>query len=231
MNEDLEFETYIYISPNLFGIYLLNTKNLKNLYKEELKLEDGNNFTNLEFFLANNIFKIEKLTGKFIKNIFLIIEHNKISNINFSLKKKNYEKNISKKYLENILIDAKDLFEENYQNEKIMHIIINKFIINDKHYQTYEENMIGDHLCLEINFISISRDLGLEIEKILEKFQIRISKYLDQKYITNFFDRKDLELSNMAHQIETGINLNEVNLVPKMSNKTGFFEKFFQLFS
>ena len=91
--------------------------------------------------------------------------------------------------------------------------------------------MIGDHLCLEINFISISKDLGLEIEKILEKFQIRISKYLDQKYITNFFDRKDLELSNMTHQIETGINLNEVNLVPKMSNKTGFFEKFFQLFS
>ena len=231
MNEDLEIKTYIYISPNLFGIYLLNIKNLKNLYKEELKLEDGNNFTNLEFFLANNIFKIEKLTGKFIKNISLIIEHNKISNINFSLKKKNYEKNISKKYLENILIDAKDLFEENYQNEKIMHIIINKFIINDKHYKTYEENMIGDHLCLEINFISISKDLGLEIEKILEKFQIRISKYLDQKYITNFFDRKDLELSNMAHQIETGINLNEVNLVPKMSNKTGFFEKFFQLFS
>ena len=51
MNEDLEIETYIYISPNLFGIYLFNIKNLKNLYKEELKLEDGNNFTNLEFFL------------------------------------------------------------------------------------------------------------------------------------------------------------------------------------
>ena len=231
MNEDLEIETYIYISPNLFGIYLLNIKNLKNLYKEEMKLEDGDNLINLEFFLANNIFKIEKLTGKFIKNISLIIEHNKISNIDFSLKKKNYEKNISKKYLENIVIDAKDLFEENYQNEKIMHIIINKFIINDKHYITYEENMIGDHLCLEINFISISKDLVLEIEKILEKFQIRINKYLDKKYITNFFDKKELELSNIAHQIETGINPNEVNLVPKTSNKTGFFEKFFQLFS
>ena len=231
MNEDLEIETYIHISPNLFGIYLLNIKNLKNLYKEEMKLEDGNNLINLEFFLANNIFNIEKLTGKFIKNISLIIEHNKISNINFSLKKKNYEKNISKKYLENIVIDAKDLFEENYQNEKIMHIIINKFLINDNHYKTYEENMIGDHLCLEINFISISKDLVLEIEKILEKFQIRINKYLDKKYITNFFDKKELELSNIAHQIETGINPNEVNLVPKTSNKTGFFEKFFQLFS
>ena len=84
------------------------------------------------------------------------------------------------------------MFEENYQNEKIMHIIINKFIINDKHYITYEENMIGDHLCLEINFISISKDLVLEIGKILEKFQIRINKYLDKKYITNFFDKKEL---------------------------------------
>ena len=155
MNKEQDLENYLSISSNKLGIYLFDTKNLKNLYKEELKLEDGNNFTNLEFFLANNIFKIEKLTGKFIKNISLIIEHNKISNINFSLKKKNYEKNISKKYLENIVIDAKDLFEENYQNEKIMHVIINKLLINDNHYKTYEENMIGDHLCLEINFISI----------------------------------------------------------------------------
>ncbi len=231
MNEDLEIETYLYISPNLFGIYLLNIKNSKKLYEQELKFKNDNNFISLETFLLNNIFKIEKLTGKFIKNISLIIDDQKISNINFSLKKKNYVKNINKKFLENTIIDAKDFFKENYQNEKIMHIIINKFLINDKYYTAFEENLVGDYLCLEMNFISISKNFSLEIEKILEKFQIRISKYLDKKYITNFFDRKDLELSNMAHQIGIGINPNEVNLVPKKLNKTGFFEKFFQLFS
>ncbi len=234
MNEGSEIETYIYISPNIFGIYLLDIKNFKNLYNEELKLENTNNhliLTNLETFLAENVFRIEKLTGKFIKNISLIVEDNKISNINFSIKKKNYDNKVSKKYLENTIIDAKDLFKENYKNEKIMHIIIKNLLINDRYYKTYEENIIGDHFCLEMNFISISNDFSLEIEKIFEKFQISVNKYLDKNYITSFFKGETLELSNMAYKIQTGINLNEVNLVPKKSNKTGLFEKFFQLFS
>ena len=39
---------------------------------------------------------------------------------------------ITKKYLENLLIEAKDLFKENYQDQKIMHMIINKYLINGK---------------------------------------------------------------------------------------------------
>ena len=35
----------------------------------------------------------------------------------------------------------------------------------------------------------------------------------------------------MAHNIINGINENEVKVVPKNTKKTGFFEKFFQLFS
>ena len=35
----LDLETYLSISPNKFGIYLFDTKNLKNLYKEEIKFE------------------------------------------------------------------------------------------------------------------------------------------------------------------------------------------------
>ena len=37
----------------------------------------------LKKFLDDNIFKIEKLIGKFIKNIFLIIENEKIFKFKF----------------------------------------------------------------------------------------------------------------------------------------------------
>ena len=74
MNKDLELENYLSISPNKFGIYLFDKKNLKNLYKEELILNNNSKFIKLDDlkkFLDNNIFKIEKLSGKFVKNIFL----------------------------------------------------------------------------------------------------------------------------------------------------------------
>ena len=109
MIEELEFETYLFISINKFEIYLFDKKKLKNLYKEKFNFE--NNSENLDLitltkFLDENIFKIEKLIGKFIKNIFLIIEIKELLNINLGVKKKNYDQLISKKNFENSLIEA-----------------------------------------------------------------------------------------------------------------------------
>ena len=38
MIEDLDFETYLYISKDKFQIFVLNKKKLKNLYIQELKI-------------------------------------------------------------------------------------------------------------------------------------------------------------------------------------------------
>ena len=87
MAEDIDLETFISISSKEFGIYLFDIKSQKNLYSKELKLNNDTysiDFKSLDLFLTDNIFKLEKLTGKFIKDITLIIEHIKISNINFS---------------------------------------------------------------------------------------------------------------------------------------------------
>jgi len=39
MIEDLDFETYLYISKDKFQIFVLNKKKLKNLYSQELKID------------------------------------------------------------------------------------------------------------------------------------------------------------------------------------------------
>ena len=81
MNKDQELENYLTISKNKFGIYLFDVKSLKNLYKEELIINKNVNFIDLnelKKFLDDNIFKIEKLSGKFVENISLIFEDEKI---------------------------------------------------------------------------------------------------------------------------------------------------------
>ena len=91
MNKDLELQNYLSISPNKFGIYLFDTRNLKNLYKEELIINQNIKFLNLDDlkkFLDKNIFKIEKLSGKFVENMYLIIENEKILNLKLGIKKK-----------------------------------------------------------------------------------------------------------------------------------------------
>ena len=311
MAEEIDFETYLSLTKNKFEIFLFDKTNLKNLYKDELKLENTFNFLDLDKlnkFLDNQIFKIEKIYGKFIKNIYLILENDLNLEVNICIKKKNYGNLINKKSLENALIEVKDLFKESYQQQTIIHMIINNYLINDKNYSSFIDNLRGDNLCLEINFKSISNDILVKFDKILEKYQItisqyfnrnyvkdlfkesyqhqtithmiisnylingknyssfidnlrgdnlcleinfmsisnstifvfdktlekyqiRISQYLNGNYIKSFFNDQNIELSEMANKLRNGYNHNEVILVPKNIVNKGFFEKFFQLFS
>ena len=233
MNKEKELENYLSISPNKLGIYLFDRANYKNLYKNEMIVSENNSTYNLSVlkkFLDNNVFEIEKLSGKFVENIIFIFEDNKIFNLEIGIKKKNYNIFITKEYLQNSLIEVKDLFRENYPNEEIMHMIVNKYLINNKSYFSFEENLKSSHFALEIQFKSISNNITRDLNKILENYQIKITKYIDGSYVKNLFS-KEMELTEMSHRILNGYNDNEVSIVPKNTKKMAFFEKFFQLFS
>ena len=91
--------------------------------------------------------------------------------------------------------------------------------------------MPGDSYCLEIEFKSIPSEIIFQLDKILEKYQIKISCCLDGEYIKKYFKNEKMDLSQMASKIQNGANENEVKLIPKSLAKIGIFEKFFQLFS
>ena len=138
---------------------------------------------------------------------------------------------MSQKHLENNLIELKDLYKENYQDQSIMHMIIINNTINDEKYSRFNNNVKGKNFFLEVNFISISNELIISLNKNLEKYQIKVSQYMCGNYIKNFFDNDQNEISLKAHRLINGQNINEVALIAKDIENKGFFEKFFQLFS
>ena len=81
-------------------------------------------FNLLNEFLENNIFKIEKLAGNFVNNINVVIENKSILISNISIKKKIILEKLQNIILESMLTDVKDLFKENYNQYKLMHMII-----------------------------------------------------------------------------------------------------------
>ena len=231
MIENSDFETFLYISRNKYQIFVYDKDNLKNLYNKEIKNDDEIELNILSKFIDDNIYKIEKIIKNFIRNIILIIEDDRVLDIGISVKKKNYEKNIDQKQLENSLVEVKDIFKENYQDLIIMHMIIvgneNSFLLNNA-------NENDDYLFLEVNFISISNNFTFNFNKLLENHQIKIKRYMSGGYIKSFFDKESkesMELFVIANKLNDGLNRNEVQLVSKSKENKGFFEKFFQLFS
>ena len=234
MTEDLSFEVYLSISKKKFEIYLLNKKNLKNIFKDEFFIEDESDLIDynlLSNFLDKNIFKIEKLTGNFLKSIVVVTENDQTLNCSIGIKKKNYGEKIDKNNLESSLAELKNLYKENYHNNKIIHFIIRRCLIDGVNYTSFDEETNGEDMCIEVDFISISNILIQEISNVLEKYQIKIDRILEKKYIKNLFEGENLDLSLIAFKIQSGHNKNEITLVPKSIKKRGFFEKFFQLFS
>ena len=219
MIENSDFETFLYISKKKYQIIVYDKNNLKNLYDEEIKSDNEIELNLLSKFLDDNIYKIEKMIKNFIRNIILIIEDDKVLDIGISLKKKNYEKNIDQKQLEKSLVEIKNIFRENYQDETIMHMIV----VNNKNND--------DYLFLEVNFISISNNFTFYFDKVLESHQIKISRYMSCKYIKSYISEDSTELFTMANKLNNGFNKNEVQLISKNVENIGFFEKFFQLFS
>jgi len=231
MIENSDFETFLYISKSKYQIFVYDKDNLKNLYSEKIEKSDEIELNTLSKFLDENIYKIEKKIKKFIRNIILIIENDKILEIGISLKKKNYEKSENQKQLENSLVEVKDIFKENYQDLLIMHMVIvekeNNFLLNNA-------NNNYDYLFLEVNFISIPNKFTFYFDKLLENHQINIKRYMSGDYIKSFFDiesKESIELFVMANKLNDGLNKNEVQLISKSKENRGFFEKFFQLFS
>ena len=233
MTEETDFETNLYLSSNKFEIFLFDKKNIKNLFQETITIE--NNFNFIEFseltkFLDKNIFKIESLIGTFIKNIFLIIDNKNNLVINLGNKKR-LENKINKESLKNTLIKLKNLINENYKNQTIMHILINNQLVHDDNENSLIENKDTNYQYLELNFITLSNDLVINLNKVLQNYQIKISKFIDGKYVEDYFKDNELELSLATHKLINGFNNNEVIIVPKNTKNQGFFEKFFNVFS
>ena len=231
MIEDTDFEIFLYISKNKYQIFAYDKNHFKNLYNKEIKNIDEIELNILSKFLDENIYKIEKMIKKFVSNIILIIEDDKVLDVGISLKKKNYEKNIDQKYLENSLVEIKDVFRENYQDQIIMHMIVVDNDKNENNFLLNNDNKNDDYMFLEINFISITNNFTFYFDKLFESHQIKISRYMSYKYIKSFIDEDVTELTMMANKLNNGLNKNEVQLVSKNVENRGFFEKFFQLFS
>jgi hypothetical protein len=204
------------------------------MYKGEIKIDDEihlDDLSHLSKFLDENIYRIEKLVGNFIKDITLIIENDKILNVDIGIKKKNYTQFLSHNNLKNDLTEVKDLFKASYQNQVIMHMLIINYDEDLNKTLSFDLDIDENSLCIVVKFISISNNLTSIFDKLLEKHQIQINRYMSGEYIQNFFDEDLGDLSMMASMLKNGFNKNEVTLISKNHENKGFFEKFFQLFS
>ena len=226
-------KTFIFINSNKFIIISLNEANKIN-YKKETIFKDQNKKFDLDLFsefLNDNIFKIEKELGEFIKVIYLIIENEKIFSVNLSIKNKINEAQINTKTINSLLIEAKNCCEETLKKTEVIHIKIDQFCIDNRYHKVLPDKVSCKSLSLDLSFICVPNNILKSFEKVLNRFQISVFRTISYQYLHSYLKINSNNLELVAQKIMTGFNENEVILMKKKPKNLGFFEKFFNFFN
>ena len=234
MNEELKFETYLFIDSKKLVICVIEKKTFKILFKEEKLLDDHNedsNLKKLDNFLAKNIFKIEKILKNFVKDINIILDDKEFFPIEISIKKDHNGNSISQENLINPLNVLKNLCQSSFKDKKIIHMLIENYQIDGKDYSFLPENLKCNNFSLDIKFICLSKNLIEHYELVLKRYHILVNQILNAEYIEQFQDQQNPNIYTTASRIISGFNNNEISLVNKTLKSKGFFEKFFDFFS
>jgi len=234
VNNNINFETFLLINPKKIIISVNTFSEFKNIYQKELTIEntsDQIDFEKLDYFLSQNILKIEKILNDFIKRIHVIIDQKQFFSLELSIKKNNYENFINHKSLNYLLNEAKENCKKTIDERRIIHMIIKDYYINNIKYSSFTESNKSGNLSLDLNFICLSNSFIKILEKKLKKYQISIDKIVCEDYVKNSLINDEKNIFYMTKKILNGFNSNEVLLVNKKQKNVGFFEKFFNFFN
>lgn len=233
MNNDMNEKIFLFLSLEKTIIFALNSKK-QDLYKKELSNLDPKIFENsneLNNFLDKNIFSLEKKLNRFVNNINLIINHDDFFSINLSVKNRFEFKKMDISQINNLLLETKNHVKKSLDENEIIHMKINKFVIDGKDYISIPDDIDSSNFFVEVEFICLPKKLIKNVEKILINYQISINKILSYEYLCNFKSSPNENIFIVADNILNGLNQNEVFLINKSAKNKGIFEKFFNFFN
>ena len=234
MENDLNFEVFLFFSPKKIILSVNQKTDFKLIFKNELIFENKSthlNFERLNFFLNENVFKVEKILGNFIEKINIIIETRDFLDLQISMKNNDHNEHIDSNVILYLIKSARYQCEKTIQNNRIVHILIDSYLIDNVHHTELPLNQKCKNFSLDISFICLPDELIKNIEKTLKRFQISVNRILSASYIDRFVDDREINFFKMTSKIIDGHNKNEVKLVGKTMKNKGFFEKFFNLFN
>jgi cell division protein FtsA len=189
------------------------------------------NFEKLEKFLEENILAIEKSTGEFVRDIYLIVETPQSISIKLSVTKNNEGNKIIKEDAMYLVQDAKQQLMKSNQDLGIIHIIVENYVLDDVKYKFLPLEKKCTKFSIDIIFICFPKDLLKSFERLFLKQQIYINQFVCSNYIKTFnFTNKEQNICECAKDIVQGANKQEVVSIPKELKKKGFFEKLFHFF-
>ncbi len=230
------FDTFLNLNSKQLSISVFKKIDSSLIFFKEYTYEtnsnkDDLNFVSIDKIIKKNIFEIEKVTGSFLNDLYLMIETPKSISISLSLIKNSDEKKIQKKDVQYLIQDAKQQILRAHHDKDIIHIIISNYVIDNIDYDYFPTDARCKKFSIDIQFICFPKNLIKKLEELFNNYQIYINKIICSNYAKSIDkNQSSLNICESGLKLIQGINKQEVVIIPKKLEKKGFFERLFHLF-
>ena len=233
INKDHEFFYVAIVGQNLHINYF-SSKNYDSGYQKKYlmpdTLDNNLNSTIVSKFILKKVKDFEKNVGSFIEKINLITDAN-YNRYSLSLKNK-YDSGIMKEIdVARLIGDAKQQIIRNNKGCVILHLLVDKYIVDGEEYLEFPENVNYKEFIIEISFITIQNSTVEKLNKIFKDCNIELKKIISYQYSSRFAEKRDISPCIAGKKVMDGINPSEVIMHNLYTKKQGLFEKMFNFFS
>jgi len=232
MSKDLDNRYFITLNKDKIIFSCLNKENKISFTKSHTLINSLNNLReDLEKFFIDNLIDIEKSLNDFIKKIYIIFDIDISLSVYLSIKNKLETKKINENKINDLLSSLKYQFSKYSSDQKVIHMSINKLLIDGKETDLSLFRETSDNLILEVKFECLKNQTVHFIEKICSNYQISVEKILLANHLRQSFSNENKNIVFSANKFLSGEYNNEVSWISKKPIKRGFFEKFFNFFN
>ena len=167
-----------------YGVFQLDDeKNYKLLFRKNSQNDGIQNGVVTDLNLATDIVsedlnEIEKKVDTVFGDTNLIINQKEMFSTNLTSFKNLNGAKVEKRDLDYILNDAKNSIIRNEEKNTILHILNSNFYLDKKRREKIPLNIFGDHLGLQMTFLSLPKNNIKNIKNLFESNDLKVDRYL-----------------------------------------------------
>ena len=193
-------------------------------------IDDNLNLIVLSKFILKKVKDFEKDVGRFIEKVYVITDA-KYNKFSLSLKNKYDSDKIKETDVVRLISDAKQQISRNNKDFAILHLSVDKYIVDGEEYLEFPENRSYQEFIIEISFITVQNSTVKTLNKIFKDCNIEVKKIISHQYSSSFAEKNDISPCIAGKKVTDGINPLEVMMHNLYTKKQGLFEKMFNFFS
>ena len=233
INNENQFFYLAIVGQNLHIDYFESKDSYSSYQKNYLMpdtLDDNLNLIVLSKFVLEKVKDFEKEVGRFIEKVYVITDA-KYNKFSLSLKNKYDSDKIKETDVVRLISDAKQQISRNNKDFVILHLLVDKYIVDGEEYLEFPENRSYKEFIIEISFITVQNSTVKTLNKIFKDCNIEVKKIISHQYSSSFAEKSDISPCIAGKKVIDGINPSEVMTRNLYTKKQGLFEKMFNFFS